>query len=208
MSPSLACFSLCLLAAVSVFHSRFCKAACFLLPLVSSWTILLVDAHYDAHYDSSACRPPPGCMDTSLQFAVVGGGISWYGTTQCKMGWWRFGRFLDMLLPVFQTSSVAAFAAGRWKVRQMQKPPERDPWIQLNDQKSPHHLTVLGHPCGSRETRRRPRQPRCRGFMPHSLLHDVQEEDNCLFIHHSQNLALGLLVTPLGSALSIICACI
>ncbi len=76
----------------------------------------------------------------------------------------------------------------------------------LNDQKSPHHLLVLGHPCGSRETRRRPRQPRCRGFMPHFLLHDLQEEDNCLFIHHSQNLALVLLVTPLGSASSIICA--
>ncbi|CAM6026548.1 unnamed protein product [Sphagnum balticum] len=49
------------------------------------------------------------------------------------------------------------------KLRQMQKPPERDAWIQLNDQKGPHPLPVLGHPCGSRETRRRPSQPRCRG---------------------------------------------
>jgi hypothetical protein len=34
--------------------ARFCEAPCFLLPLVSSRTSLLVDAHRD----SSACRPP------------------------------------------------------------------------------------------------------------------------------------------------------
>jgi hypothetical protein len=34
----------------------------------------------------------------------------------------------------------------------------------------------------SRETRPRPSQPRCRGYMPRSLLHDVQEEDNLLVL--------------------------
>ncbi len=81
ISPSLPGFSLCLPAAVSVFHLRFGKAPCFL------------------------------------------------------------------------TSLVAAFAAGRWKLRQLQKPPERDAWIRLNDQKGPHRLPVFGHPWGSSETR-------------------------------------------------------
>ncbi|CAM6026549.1 unnamed protein product [Sphagnum balticum] len=41
------------------------KAPCFLLPLVSPRTSLLVDAHQD----SSACRPPPGCVHTRAHFA-------------------------------------------------------------------------------------------------------------------------------------------
>ncbi len=46
--PLFACCRLCLPLA------RFCEAPCFLLPLVSSRTSLLVDAHRD----SSACRSP------------------------------------------------------------------------------------------------------------------------------------------------------